>query len=492
MVQNIEVVKKMSKTNKKESLADRIAKVLNTAPATLDPEDELADETRAKLNTDTTEDDDFDDELLSKFRKQNVDLLADIDEKYAGKKASRKNLVSSDESDDDQEESESGDNSDDENMQSPEENEDESDQKNSESDTDEGSEGSGSDFENSTLDETEHNSNFEHIKSEDVPLQLKKGMCVRNQLSIWESLLEMRIQIQKCLAAANRMPRKEKFKEIKAESGQEFSNRVSETAGSVSMLLGKLIDLQSLVLNKYPETKKFMKNDGKIEDPGDEEIPSDTDEDIPEEDSDVDAAEQPTKRRKLADFETEIGKQHLKYKDYRNSVIRKWHDKTTISIMKSNSSQYSVINNIEHTLKDKSKLVKRTQLKRTDYKSIGEEEIEPVQNESSDTKPTGEYNPEIFDDNDFYHQLLRELIEVKSSDITDPVQLGRQWIQLQNMRSKMKRKIDTRATKGRKTRYVVHPKLVSYLAPIEGNAWTDESKIDLCSSLFGKNQKSST
>nr|XP_023023786.1 protein Aatf-like [Leptinotarsa decemlineata] len=279
MVQNIEVVKKMSKTNKKESLADRIAKVLNTAPATLDPEDELADETRAKLNTDTTEDDDFDDELLSKFRKQNVDLLADIDEKYAGKKASRKNLASSDESDDDQEESESGDNSDDESMQYLEENEDESDQKNSESDdeedTDEGSEGTVSDSENNTLDETEHNSNFEHIKSEDVPLQLKKGMCVRNQLSIWESLLEMRIQIQKCLAAANRMPRKEKFKEIKAESGQEFSNRVSETAGTISMLLGKLLDLQSLVLNKFPETKKFMKNDGKVEDPGDEEIPSD-------------------------------------------------------------------------------------------------------------------------------------------------------------------------------------------------------------------------
>ena len=36
-----------------------------------------------------------------------------------------------------------------------------------------------------------------------------------------------------------------------------------------------------------------------------------------------------------------------------------------------------------------------------------------------------EYDPEIFDDSDFYHQLLRELIERRSSDITDPVQLGR-------------------------------------------------------------------
>lgn len=36
-----------------------------------------------------------------------------------------------------------------------------------------------------------------------------------------------------------------------------------------------------------------------------------------------------------------------------------------------------------------------------------------------------DYDPEIFDDSDFYHQLLRELIERRSADVTDPVQLGR-------------------------------------------------------------------
>lgn len=32
---------------------------------------------------------------------------------------------------------------------------------------------------------------------------------------------------------------------------------------------------------------------------------------------------------------------------------------------------------------------------------------------------------EIFDDDDFYHQLLRELIEHKSEGVSDPIQLGR-------------------------------------------------------------------
>lgn len=35
------------------------------------------------------------------------------------------------------------------------------------------------------------------------------------------------------------------------------------------------------------------------------------------------------------------------------------------------------------------------------------------------------YDPEIFDDSDFYHQQLRELIERKTSDINDPIALSR-------------------------------------------------------------------
>ena len=85
-------------------------------------------------------------------------------------------------------------------------------------------------------------------------------------------------------------------------------------------------------------------------------------------------------------------------------------------------------------LGDKGRLIKRTQLKRSQYKTLGkpEEDIKSP----GDTEETGEGNPasqghlkdhdaEIFDDSDFYHQLLRELIEKKTSDINDPVALSR-------------------------------------------------------------------
>lgn len=50
----------------------------------------------------------------------------------------------------------------------------------------------------------------------------------------------------------------------------------------------------------------------------------------------------------------------------------------------------------------------------------------------------------------------------------------------------MKRKIDTRATKGRKIRYTIHSKLVNFMAPYTQETWTDEAKNELYSSLFGQ------
>lgn len=327
----------------------------------------------------------------------------------------------------------------------------------------------------------------------DVSLQVKKGFCVRNQLNAWESLLEMRIQLQKCLVAANKMPLSHKYKEIKKEMGNEFSEKVAETKSNLGNLLDKFLLLQNLVQKKYPETKKLGKNNEKEPvEPDDEEIPSDTEDEAeaPSDDDDENEDKPVTKKRKLtSDYEKDISENFKLYKPYRNEVIQKWHEKTRLIVMKNNSSSQSIVDHIEHTLSDRAKLVKRTQLRRSDYNIIGEDpENQSTENEENNSRINQIYNKEIFDDDDFYHQLLRELIEMKSADLTDPVQLGRQWVQLQNLRSKMKRKIDTKATKGRKIRYTVHTKLVNFMAPIDHTTWTDQAKDELYSSLFGKKQ----
>lgn len=449
---------------KEENLADKIASILNTTPSNFDPEDDNnPDNTKAIVNYENVEENDEHVPFQSQIRKQNIDLLADIDERYVGKKGSRKNLNSQEETTSDESSIEN-----DQENATDNENEEESSEEESFSTEDDSKE---SDSYLEHTDEEKEQINFKTL-NDDVSQQVKKGRSVKNQMTIWESLLEIRIQMQKCLTAANKMPQLENYKEIKNESGQEFSNSVQQTKNSITSVLDKFLFLQNLLWKQCPEVKKL----GEKIDDDNEEIPSDTDEELIVEEE---TEEGPLKKKmKLIDYEKDIQEKHDSFKEYRNSVIQKWHDKTRLPSMKNNTS-HSIINHIEHTLTDKSKLIKRTQLKKTDYTIIGEKSLESNEQE---------YNSEIFDDNDFYHQLLRELIEVKSADLTDPVQLGRQWIQLQNLRSKMKRKIDTRATKGRKIRYAVHTKLVNFMAPIDNNLLTDEAKTELFGSLFGKKQ----
>jgi hypothetical protein len=61
----------------------------------------------------------------------------------------------------------------------------------------------------------------------------------------------------------------------------------------------------------------------------------------------------------------------------------------------------------------------------------------------------------------------------------------RQWLEIQKLRSKAKRKVDSKASKGRRLRYQVHPKLVSFMAPYPEASWNDIAKNELFASLFG-------
>lgn len=287
------------------------------------------------------------------------------------------------------------------------------------------------------------------------PNKSEKGKHVSNQITAWENLLEIRIHLQKCLKAANEMPA------VREDHGADFSKKVLLTKTSIREALDKLLLLQSLLLKQNPASQKVSEEHSL----SDEEIPSDTEDDDDEEAALSETEVPLKKRRKLEDYEKIILEQHNGYKKYRNDVIQKWNDKTCI-VMNKTVSTNSVLNQIEHNLLNKDKLIEKTQIKR-------------CQNEET-------IDCEVFDDSDFYHQLLRELIEIKSADVTDPLQLGKQWIQLQSLRNKTKKKVDTKATKGRKIRYAVHNKLVNFMAPIEQNVWTENATNDLFNSLFEK------
>ena len=63
----------------------------------------------------------------------------------------------------------------------------------------------------------------------------------------------------------------------------------------------------------------------------------------------------------------------------------------------------------------------------------------------STSSQTAEHDPEVFDDTDFYQQLLRDVIDARSGGGSQD------WIQAQKERKK-KKVVDTKASKGRKIR----------------------------------------
>ncbi|XP_062448384.1 protein AATF isoform X1 [Rhea pennata] len=332
--------------------------------------------------------------------------------------------------------------------------------------------------------------------------EVEKGKAVKNQLALWDQLLEGRIKMQKVLLTANRLPQPDTFPTFKKEGGQEFDNAVKNGYKALKALLRVLVDLQDELLYQYPGTRHLVDGkQSKIE--SDDEILSSNDE---EKGDEAQKKRRSLLKRKLKmeDYSEFVAKRFADFRTYRNSVLQKWHDKTKLASGKMGKGfgafERSILTQIDHIMMDKERLLRRTQTKRSVYRVLGKQEQEshPVPEslpENSEVLPQTDSNrhlkdidEEIFDDDDFYHQLLRELIERKTSslDPNDQVAMGRQWLAIQKLRSKIKKKVDRKASKGRKIRYHVHSKLVSFMAPIDHCTMNDDARTELYRSLFGK------
>ncbi|RLL96026.1 rRNA-processing protein bfr2 [Aspergillus turcosus] len=111
--------------------------------------------------------------------------------------------------------------------------------------------------------------------------------------------------------------------------------------------------------------------------------------------------------------------------------------------------------------------------------------------------PSDEDPEPVYDDTVFYQSLLRDLVEQRMSS-SDAITNGIDTLHLQlpsrqgihpitGMRKdKVKRDIDTRASKGRKMRFDVHEKLQNFMAPEDRGTWTNTAREEFFASLLGK------
>ena len=148
---------------------------------------------------------------------------------------------------------------------------------------------------------------------------------------------------------------------------------------------------------------------------------------------------------------------------WRDEILTKWSDKVKAASglpinKKFKALNQSIIQQLRENISDRERLVERTRTKRANFSVLGRNDLLDDRTEVIDA--------DIFDDLDFYHPLLKDLVERKSLNL--PVE---SW----NRQSKVKKNIkDTRASKGRKLRYHEHEKIQNFMAPVTAGTWHED------------------
>ncbi|XP_041520807.1 protein AATF [Microtus oregoni] len=364
------------------------------------------------------------------------------------------------------------------------------------------------DVEENLEDEREEDRNSEDdgvvmtFSSVKVSEEVEKGRAVKNQIALWDQLLEGRIKLQKALLTTNQLPQPNVFPVFKDKGGPEFAIALKNSHKALKALLRSLVDLQEELLFQYPDTRYLV--NGMKPQTESEEISSEDDELVEEKKKKKQRKGPPKRKLEMENYPSFMAKRFADFTVYRNRTLQKWHDKTKLASGKLGKGfgafERSILTQIDHILMDKERLLRRTQTKRSVYQVLGKPEPAPAPvAESLPGEPEilpqvpanahlKDLDEEIFDDDDFYHQLLRELIERKTSslDPNDQVAMGRQWLAIQKLRSKIRKKVDRKASKGRKLRFHVLSKLLSFMAPIDHTSMNDDARTELYRSLFGQ------
>ncbi|KZS94388.1 TRAUB-domain-containing protein [Sistotremastrum niveocremeum HHB9708] len=286
-----------------------------------------------------------------------------------------------------------------------------------------------------------------------------KGKAISRQLTIWNSLLDARIKIQKAISLCNTLPEPSELDThlSRTEAQDPLRRLLDETL----LLSEDLFDLQERVLNSNESIelppRKRRRLDTDDSNPDWEEILTESMQDW----TALEVCSHPHLIRTLHKWSTKV-----------NSVAPSALLPSSRNAFRSNAS--TQLRGVAEVLRD-DRTVAKSRVPRGEVRRIGHAE-DPLDPGSVELDG-------FFEDGDFYQQMLRDVIDSKgglsggSTDINDRPK-------------KIKKKVDTKASKGRKLRYDVHEKLQHFMVPVpNATGWHDEQIDELFSSLLGRTEE---
>jgi len=279
-----------------------------------------------------------------------------------------------------------------------------------------------------------------------------KGYAVISQQRLFDSILDSRIKLQKGLTNSNLLPlNNELFEEFQESKTEE---NLSQAEKSLHSLLDNIISLRTKIYNKEKITKDELKY-------------------------------KTGKKRSFSEFVEETEKLDTILNKFRGNVLTKWSHKvqSASGATALNASKFKTINQspaqqVDINLMDMDRLLKRTRMNRRNIKPLGHVEEE---GEEKKIDRSLQEDENIFDDEDFYRVLLNDLIDKKISD-SNPTN----GMTIQLTKAKVKKNVDTRASKGRKLKYTVQEPIQNYEAPKSKFKWSDEQIDEFFAGLLGQ------
>ncbi|KAG1811411.1 apoptosis-antagonizing transcription factor [Suillus subaureus] len=290
----------------------------------------------------------------------------------------------------------------------------------------------------------------------------KKGKAVSKQIALWDSLLDARIRLQRAVSAGNRLPSLADYDDVQPS--------LVKMLAEAQLLFDELFHLQEDLLSTNeaiaPPPRKRRKT------------------------SDVRSIKDFTSEFREA-TQTAASVEHI-FHPHLIQTLNKWSSKIQAvapsvllpsnrnAFSKSSQGLKSASQLIDETLVDHDKVLQRTRIYRGKGSRIGVDK--GVEGDEQDVQG----DLEVFDDTDFYHQLLRDVIDTRGNGGNED------WMEVQKQK-KAKKHVDTKASKGRKLRYEVHEKIQNFMVPVTmQGSWHEEQIDELFASLFGKGFENST
>ena len=348
-----------------------------------------------------------------------------------------------------------------------------------------------------------------------------KGRAVKDASQLYESVLEARIRLQPTLAASVQLP-SQPVQEALSASSSELAAELSETRKDLAGLLGDFLRLRAATLSRLPEVASEALSAGRKR----RRSSSSNNSDVEDDDSDMSAAAAESallpnglrpllgKRRRRSDsagsdsdddsvrteekgsssddaggIDTDALWASMQaawdaFKPYRNDALERWGRKLTYAsglsakaALKLKVLSTSVPQQVAQMMSgDKGRLLARTRPLAATVRVLGSNAQpsditkEEGGGEGSSGTSTAARYADAFDDADFYASLLKEYVASASSGGLSGGASGNalaagQALIKKNLPRRVREGIDRRATKGRRLKFTVQPKLVAFMAP---------------------------